>query len=90
MTNTTTKNYWTEGYEAPCKANGFQSNKPSAFAIELHYSTECVLKSWFLNTTRDLVSKRCDTDRLERKRLLRQLEAVKAEYAYRNLELPND
>lgn len=83
MTNTTTKDYWTEGYEAPCAANGFQSNKPSAFAIELHHSTECVLNSWFLNTTRDLISRKYDADRLQS-----QLKTIKAEYAYRNLELP--
>mgnify|MGYP000366667865 CR=1 FL=1 len=85
MNNTTTKDYWTEGYEAPCKANGFQSNKPSAFAIELHFSSECVLRTWFLNTTSDLLTRKYDTDRLKK-----QLEAVKAEYAYRNLELPNN
>ena len=85
MTNTTTKDYWTEGYEAPCKANGFQSNKPSAFAIELHHSTECVLRTWFLNTTRDLVARKYDANRLQS-----QLKTIKAEYAYRNLELPNN
>ena len=80
------KDYWTEGYEAPCKANNFQSNQPSAFEIDLHYASEYILKGWFINTTRDIEAGHWS--KLEMRRREHQLETIKAEYAYRGLELP--
>ena len=82
----TMKDYWTEGYEAPCKANNFQSNQPSAFEIDLHYASEYILKGWFITTTRS-IEEGC-MNPLEMRRREHQLETIKAEYAYRGLELP--
>ena len=50
----TMKDYWKHGYEAPCKANNFQSNQPSAFEIDLHFASEYILKGWFISTTKEV------------------------------------
>lgn len=80
------KDYWTHGYEAPCKANNFQSNQPSAFEIDLHYASEYILKGWLISTTKDIEAGHWSKHEMRRRR--HQLETIKAEYAYRNLELP--
>ena len=85
--NTTMKDYWTHGYEAPCKANNFKSNQPSAFEIDLHYASEYILKGWFIRTTKSIAEGHWS--KLEMRRRNHQLETIKAEYAYRKLELPN-
>jgi hypothetical protein len=82
MDTTTMKDYWTEGYEAPCKANGFQSNKPSAFEIDLHYMTEGNVNRWLLNTEKEI--ERGTENPHEMKRLTNQLKSIKAEIAYRS------
>ena len=53
---TTKKDFWTEGYEAPCRSNGYQSNRPSAFEIDLHQARRrmTVLNNWWLNTKRKM------------------------------------
>ena len=80
--NTTMKDYWTEGYEAPCKANNFQSNKPSAFEIDLHYMTDGSVNRWLLNTEKEI--ERGTDNPHEMQRLSNQLKSIKAEIAYRN------
>jgi len=80
--NTTMKDYWTEGYEAPCKSNNFQSNKPSAFEIDLHYMTDGNVNRWLLNTEKEI--ERGTDNPHEMKRLTNQLKSIKAEIAYRN------
>lgn len=80
------KDYWKHGYEAPCEANNFQSNQPSAFEIDLHYASEYILKGWLINTTRSI--EEGHWSRIEMRRRELQLETIKAEYAYRGLELP--
>ena len=79
--NTTMKDYWTEGYEAPCRANNFQSNKPSAFQIDLHYMTDGNVNRWLINTEREI--KQCNNDPHETQRLSNQLKSIRAEIAYR-------
>lgn len=85
--NTTMKDYWTEGYEKPCRANNFQSNKPSAFEIDLHYASEYILKNWLISTTKQVEEGHQNPHEMRRR--IHQLESIKAEYAYRKLELPN-
>jgi len=80
--NTTMKDYWTEGYEKPCRANNFQSNKPSAFEIDLHYMTDGNVNRWLLNTEKEI--ERGTDNPHEMKRLSNQLKSIKAEIAYRN------
>lgn len=80
--NTTMKDYWTEGYEKPCRANNFQSNKPSAFEIDLHYMTDGNVNRWLLNTEKEI--ERGTENPHEMKRLSNQLKSIKAEIAYRN------
>ena len=80
--NTTMKDYWTEGYEKPCRANNFQSNKPSAFEIDLHYMTDGNVNRWLLNTEKEI--ERGTDNPHEMKRLTNQLKSIKAEIAYRN------
>jgi len=80
--NTTMKDYWTEGYEKPCRANNFQSNKPSAFEIDLHYMTDGNVNRWLLNTEKEI--ERGTDNPHEMKRLANQLKSIKAEIAYRN------
>ena len=80
------KDYWTEGYEAPCKANNFQSNQPSAFEIDLHFASEDILKGWLISTTKEV--EEGHWNKHEMRRRTHQLETIKAEYAYRGLELP--
>ena len=89
MTNNTTtkKDFWTEGYEAPCRSNGYQSNRPSAFQIDLHHSSEYILNNWWLNTKRNMDK---DNSRMETNRLVSQLRSIEGEYAYRNLPLPTN
>ena len=81
------KDYWTEGYEKPCSANNFKSNRPSAFEIDLHYASEFILKNWLITTTRDVEEGHPNPHEMRRRQ--HQLETIKAEYAYRKLELPN-
>jgi hypothetical protein len=84
-TNTTQKDFWTEGYEAPCRSNGYQSNRPSAFQIDLHYASEQVLHNWLVTTKRSMNK---DNSRMEANRLVSQLRSIEGEYTYRNLPLP--
>ena len=75
------KDYWTEGYEAPCKANNFQSNKPSAFEIDLHYMTDGSVNRWLHNTIKDI--EQCPDNPHEMQRLVNQYDSITAEIAYR-------
>jgi hypothetical protein len=75
------KDYWTEGYEAPCKSNNFQSNKPSAFQIDLHYMTDGNVNRWLINTIKDI--EQCPDDRHEMQRLVNQLKSITEEITYR-------
>lgn len=81
-TTTTTKDFWKDGYEAPCKANGYQSNHPGAFAIDLHYGSEHNLRWWLVTTERDL-EKVEGWNKFEKRRLESQLYAVNEEIAWR-------
>lgn len=85
------KDYWTEGYEAPCRDNNFQSNQPSAFGIDLHYSSEAQLNWWHRTTIKELAEARLG---FRKRELQSQLRSVLAEFDYRGIspeiiETPN-
>lgn len=85
------KDYWTEGYEAPCRSNNFQSNRPSAFGIDLHHSSEPQLNWWHRTTIKELAEARLG---FRKRELQTQLRSVLAEFDYRGIspeivETPN-
>jgi hypothetical protein len=44
----------TRGYERPCRANGYQSNRPSAYEISLAYTTTSLLEGYRVNARTEL------------------------------------
>jgi hypothetical protein len=76
------KDYWTHGYEKPCKANNYQCNQPSAFAIDMHYTTDKRLQGWLINTKRSIET--CPQwDKHEQRRLANQLRTINEEIEWR-------
>lgn len=78
-----TVDYWTEGYDPPCRANNFQSNQPSAYQIDLHYSSEPQLE-WHYQTTILMLAEA--TSAMRKRELSHQFETILEEYRYRGLE----
>ena len=74
------KDYWTEGYEAPCKANNFQSNQPSAFEIDMHYTSWESLLWWRKDT---LIGLQYESSKQELRRLKSQLRTIHREMKWR-------
>ena len=76
------KDYWKHGYEAPCKANGYQSNYPGAFAIDMHHTSDISLQGWLTSTKRS-IDESPKWNKFEQRRLASQLRTISEEIEWR-------